>query len=229
MNTAIRRPRTTKQTRAKDAPNHPPVRASANPHSANGLGNFVIDLALPTAAWAQTAKGANTHCCDCDENPVDTPPWWPHSKDEPVEYRQTGAVHARRTRASTHGGVLGLRVKMGRSQSHRHHRHQTAATVVAQRQQLTPRCPRSSTHSAPCSTTAKPSSAARSSNSDPTVRQNSRRDTAAPGSTVINTDHWTERWPDHPVIRTFDEPRAVNVDIGRALPLGRGEHGALIM
>ena len=132
-------------------------------------------------------------------------------------------------RASTHGGVLSLRVEMGRSQSHRHHRHQTAATVVAQRQQLTPRCPRSSTHSAPRSTTAKPSSTARSSNSDPTVRQNSRRDTAAPGSTVINTDHWTERWPDHPVIRTFDEPRAVKVDIGRALPLGRGEHRALIM
>ncbi|CAN5371722.1 MULTISPECIES: hypothetical protein [Rhodococcus] len=39
---------------------------------------------------------------------------------------------------------------------------------------------------------------------------------------MINTDHWTERWPDHPVIRTFDEPRAVKVDIGRALPLGRG-------
>jgi hypothetical protein len=39
---------------------------------------------------------------------------------------------------------------------------------------------------------------------------------------VINTDHWTERWPDHPVIRTFDPPRAVKVDIGRALPLGRG-------
>lgn len=107
---------------------------------------------------------------------------------------------------------------MGRSQSHRHHRHQTAATVVAQRQQLTPRYPRSSTHSAPCSTTAKPSSTARSSNSDPTVRQNSRRDTASPACTVINTEHWT----DYPVIRTFDEPRAVKVDIGRALPLGRG-------
>ncbi len=39
---------------------------------------------------------------------------------------------------------------------------------------------------------------------------------------MINTDHWAERWPDHPVIRTFDPPRAVKVDIGRALPLGRG-------
>ena len=35
---------------------------------------------------------------------------------------------------------------------------------------------------------------------------------------MINTEHWT----DYPVIRTFDEPRAVKVDIGRALPLGRG-------
>ncbi|MDV6275608.1 hypothetical protein R3Q06_19105 [Rhodococcus erythropolis] len=25
---------------------------------------------------------------------------------------------------------------------------------------------------------------------------------------MINTDHWTERWPDHPVIRTFNPPRA---------------------
>ncbi|AGT95669.1 hypothetical protein O5Y_29260 (plasmid) [Rhodococcus erythropolis CCM2595] len=39
---------------------------------------------------------------------------------------------------------------------------------------------------------------------------------------MINTDHWSERWPDHHVIRTFDSPRAVKVDIGRALPLGRG-------
>jgi hypothetical protein len=53
-------------------------------------------------------------------------------------------------------------------------------------------------------------------------RQHACCDTAAPGSAVINTDHWTERWPDHPVIRTFDPPRAVKVDIGRALPLGRG-------
>lgn len=39
---------------------------------------------------------------------------------------------------------------------------------------------------------------------------------------MINTDNWTERWPDHPVIRTFDPPRPVKIDIGRALPLGRG-------
>jgi hypothetical protein len=39
---------------------------------------------------------------------------------------------------------------------------------------------------------------------------------------VINTDHWNERWPDHPVIRTFEPARPVKVDIGRALPLGRG-------
>ena len=40
--------------------------------------------------------------------------------------------------------------------------------------------------------------------------------------TVINTDHWNERWPDHPVIRTFEPAKPVKVDIGRALPLGRG-------
>ncbi len=39
---------------------------------------------------------------------------------------------------------------------------------------------------------------------------------------MINTDHWNERWPDHPVIRTFEPARPVKVDIGRALPLGRG-------
>jgi hypothetical protein len=38
----------------------------------------------------------------------------------------------------------------------------------------------------------------------------------------MNTDGWTERWPEHPVIRTFDPPRPVQVDIGKALPLGRG-------
>jgi len=41
----------------------------------------------------------------------------------------------------------------------------------------------------------------------------------------MNTDDWTERWPEHPVIRTFDPPRAVQVDIGKALPLGRGGSG----
>lgn len=39
---------------------------------------------------------------------------------------------------------------------------------------------------------------------------------------MINTDNWTERWPDHPVIRTFDPPRIVQVDMSKALPLGRG-------
>ncbi|AHK35585.1 hypothetical protein OPAG_08237 [Rhodococcus opacus PD630] len=39
---------------------------------------------------------------------------------------------------------------------------------------------------------------------------------------MMNTDGWTERWPEHPVIRTFDPPRPVQVDIGKALPLGRG-------
>ena len=39
---------------------------------------------------------------------------------------------------------------------------------------------------------------------------------------MINTDHWNERWPDHPVIRTFEPAKPVKVDIGRALPLGRG-------
>ncbi|MEI4741901.1 hypothetical protein [Rhodococcus erythropolis] len=39
---------------------------------------------------------------------------------------------------------------------------------------------------------------------------------------MINTDHWNERWPDHPVVRTFEPARPVKVDIGRALPLGRG-------
>ncbi len=39
---------------------------------------------------------------------------------------------------------------------------------------------------------------------------------------MINTDHWNERWPDHPVIRTVEPARPVKVDIGRALPLGRG-------
>ena len=39
---------------------------------------------------------------------------------------------------------------------------------------------------------------------------------------MINTDHWNERWPDHPVIITFEPARPVKVDIGRALPLGRG-------
>lgn len=39
---------------------------------------------------------------------------------------------------------------------------------------------------------------------------------------MINTAHWNERWPDHPVIRTFEPARPVKVDIGRALPLGRG-------
>lgn len=39
---------------------------------------------------------------------------------------------------------------------------------------------------------------------------------------MINTDHWNERWPEHPVIRTFEPARPVKVDIGRALPLGRG-------
>ncbi len=127
-------------------------------------------------------RGRTPPAATAAKTPASTPPWWSHSKDEPVEYRQTGAAHARRTRASTHGGVLGLRVEMERSQSHRHHRHQTAAAVVAQRQQLTPRCPRSSTHSAPCSTTAKPSPTARSSNSDPTVRQNSRRSAVRPSA-----------------------------------------------
>ena len=41
--------------------------------AANGLGNFGIYLALPTAAWAQTDKRANTPCCDCGENPREHP------------------------------------------------------------------------------------------------------------------------------------------------------------
>lgn len=39
---------------------------------------------------------------------------------------------------------------------------------------------------------------------------------------MINTDSWTERWPDHPVIRTFNPARIVQVDMSKALPLGRG-------
>lgn len=38
----------------------------------------------------------------------------------------------------------------------------------------------------------------------------------------MNTDSWTERWPEHPAIRTLP-PRSGQVDIGKALPLGRGE------
>lgn len=42
---------------------------------------------------------------------------------------------------------------------------------------------------------------------------------------MINTDDWSERWPEHPVIRTYDPPRPVRLDMGRALPLGRGGAG----
>ncbi|MFZ2176597.1 MAG: hypothetical protein WAW17_21660 [Rhodococcus sp. (in: high G+C Gram-positive bacteria)] len=39
---------------------------------------------------------------------------------------------------------------------------------------------------------------------------------------MLGTERWVEQWPDHPVIRVFNPPRRVLVDIGRALPLGRG-------
>ena len=45
---------------------------------------------------------------------------------------------------------------------------------------------------------------------------------------MINTDHWTERWPDHPVIRTFDEPRAVKVTSAGRSHSDEGEHHAPI-
>ena len=45
---------------------------------------------------------------------------------------------------------------------------------------------------------------------------------------MINTDHWNERWPDHPVIRTFEPAKPVKVDIGRALHSAAAGHRAPI-
>lgn len=44
----------------------------------------------------------------------------------------------------------------------------------------------------------------------------------------MNTDSWTERWSEHPVIRTFDPPRPVQVDISKALPPDVGARRAPI-
>jgi len=51
-----------------------------------------------------------------------------HSRSHERRHRKASAADARHTRASTNEGALGIRVEMGWSQSHRHHRHQTTGT-----------------------------------------------------------------------------------------------------